>query len=174
MLRPIDIHNLKFKEVFRGYSREQVDEFFSKLVLEYESLYQQNQELKERIEELKKQANRYSDVEDTLQETLDYVKQSSAEIREDAEQTSARLIEEARKEADWILHDARQQVADEIRQAQEALAFRARVRRQLESQLRQLLEEVKQLSREEDDAEEASVQERPVEARAKEALDETP
>lgn len=150
MLRPIDIHNLEFKQVFRGYSKEQVDEFFSKLVLEYESLYQQNQELKERIEELKKQANRYVDVEDTLHETLAYVKQSSTEIRETAEQTAARIIDEAEKEAELILENARQQVAGEIRQAQEALVFRSRVRRQLEAQLRQILEEVKQLAKEED------------------------
>lgn len=150
MLRPIDIHNLEFKQVFRGYSKEQVDEFFSKLVSEYESLYQQNQELREHLEELKKQANRYTDVEGTLQETLAYVKQSSTEIKESAEQTAARIIDKAKKEAQWILEDARQQVAGEIRQAQEALAFRSRARRQLESQLRQLLEQVKQLATEDE------------------------
>ncbi len=155
MLRPIDIHNLEFKQVFRGYSKEQVDDFLSKLVSEYESLYHQNEELRERIEELKKQANRYDDVGDTLHETLAYVKQSSAEIRETAEQSAARIIDEAKKEAEWILENAKQQMANEIRQAQEALAFRSRVRRQLESQLKQLLEEVKDLAREEDESDQA-------------------
>ena len=42
MLRPIDLHNLEFKQVFRGYSKEQVDDFLSKLVSEYESLYHQS------------------------------------------------------------------------------------------------------------------------------------
>ncbi|NMB12448.1 MAG: DivIVA domain-containing protein [Firmicutes bacterium] len=161
MLRPIDLHSLEFKQVFRGYSKEQVDESFSKLVSQYESLYQQNQELRERIEELKRQANRYSDVEDTLHETLAYVKQSATEIRETAEQTAVRIIDEAKKEAEWILQDARHQVADEIRQAQEALAFRSRARRKLEAQLRQLLEEVKQLAIEDGETHEDSGEGRP-------------
>jgi cell division initiation protein len=161
VLRPIDLHNLEFKQVFRGYSKEQVDESLSKLVSQYESLYQQNQELRERIEELKKQANQYTDVEDTLHETLAYVKQTSTDMRQAAEETAARIIDEAKKEAEWILQDARQQVADEIRQAQEALVFRSRVRRQLESQLRQLLEEVKQLAKEDEESHDDSAEDRP-------------
>ena len=153
MLRPIDIHEMDFKQVFRGYSKEQVDDFLSKLVSEYETLYHQNQELNDRIEELKKQANRYTDVEDTLQETLAYVKRSSTEIKDNAELTARRIVDEARLEAEHILTSARRQVADEIEQAQEALEFRSRVRRQLEMQLRQLLEEVKQLARDDTDVE---------------------
>ena len=153
MLRPIDIHHMEFKQVFRGYNKEQVDDFLSKIVSEYESLYQQNQELRDRIDELKTQVNRYSDVEDTLQETLDYVKQSSSEIKHSAEIAARRTIEEAKLEAEHILENARSQMGDEIRKAQEALEFRRRMVRQLEMQLRRLLDEVRQLAPGDEDSE---------------------
>ncbi len=161
MLRPIDIHEMDFKVVFRGYSTEQVDDFLSKLVSEYETLYHQNQDLQDRIEELKKQVTRYTEVEDTLQETLAYVKRSSSELKDNAELVARRIIDEAKLEAEQILADARRQVSDEIRQAQEALAFRGRVRRQLEGQLRQLLEEVQLLAEDETEVGEPEVRPSP-------------
>ena len=143
MLRPIDLHNLEFKQVFRGYDKEQVDEFVSKVVIEYEELYKQKQLLEEELEELKNQASRYNGVEGTLQETLEYVRQSSRELKEAAEQTAARIIDDAKREAARILDSARREVADEIQQAREALAFRARVRRQLEVQQLQIVAQVR-------------------------------
>ncbi|NLK08288.1 MAG: DivIVA domain-containing protein [Firmicutes bacterium] len=156
MLRPIDIHQMDFKQVFRGYNKEQVDDFLSRLVSEYETLYQKNQELEEQIEELKSQVKRYTSMEDTLQETLAYVKDSSSEIKDNAELIAERIIDEAKLQADEILLDAKRRVADEIRQAEEALAFRGRVRRRLETQLTQLLEEVKLLYDYEDESAAAS------------------
>jgi len=143
VLRPIDLHNLEFKQVFRGYDKEQVDEFVSRMVVEYEELYKQKQQLEEQIEELKKQASRYNGLEGTLQETLEYVRQTSRELREAAEQTAARIIEDAKREAARIVENARREAADEIQQAREALAFRSKVRRQLEMQLLQILDQVR-------------------------------
>jgi len=156
VLRPIDLHNLEFKQVFRGYDKEQVDEFVSKVVIEYEELYKQKQELEEQIEELKKQASRYNGLEGTLQETLDFVRQSSRELREAAEQTAARIIDDAKREAARILENARREVADEIQQAREALAFRSRVRRQLEMQLLQILDQVRLMPKDDESDEGAS------------------
>jgi hypothetical protein len=103
------------------------------------SLYtSKTRSLGRRIEELKKQANRYTDVEDTLHETLAYVKQSSTDMRQAAEETAARIIDEAKKEAEWILGcPAAGGRRDPTGPG--SIAFRSRVRRQLESQLRQLL-----------------------------------
>ena len=46
MLRPIDIHNAEFKRSFRGYNEEEVDEFLSRIVSEYENVVQQNKDMK--------------------------------------------------------------------------------------------------------------------------------
>ena len=133
-----------------------MDEFVSKVVIEYEELYKQKQELEEQIEELKKQASRYNGLEGTLQETLDFVRQSSRELREAAEETAARIIDDAKREAARILENARREVADEIQQAREALAFRSRVRRQLEMQLRQILDQVRLMPKDDESDEGAS------------------
>lgn len=156
MLRPIDIHNMEFKRVFRGYSEKEVDEFLSKVVTEYETLYQENKELKERIEELKQQVNQYTDMGQSLKDTLAFVKKSAAEVKAEAERTARRLVEEAEREkessrqkaeqeAEQLLAEARRQIEAEMQRAKEALEFRRRTCRQVKSLLQRLLVEVEEL-----------------------------
>ena len=50
MLTPMDIHNKEFKRVFRGYSEEDVDAFMNNIAGDYEKVYREYCELKERCE----------------------------------------------------------------------------------------------------------------------------
>lgn len=47
MLKPIDIHNMEFKRVFKGYDPEEVDDFLADIVLKYEAVYQENRKLRQ-------------------------------------------------------------------------------------------------------------------------------
>ena len=38
MLKPIDIHNMEFKRVFKGYDPEEVDDFLAEIVVKYEDI----------------------------------------------------------------------------------------------------------------------------------------
>ena len=49
MLTPLDISNKEFKKAFRGYKEDEVDEFLDKVIADYERLYKENGELKDRI-----------------------------------------------------------------------------------------------------------------------------
>ena len=52
MLTPMDIHNKEFKKGFRGYAEEDVDNFMETLATDYEKVYREYSELKERCESL--------------------------------------------------------------------------------------------------------------------------
>ena len=48
-LTPMDIHNKEFARSFRGYDDEEVDRFLDEIIEEFERLYKENLELKERL-----------------------------------------------------------------------------------------------------------------------------
>ncbi|HOB21135.1 MAG TPA: DivIVA domain-containing protein, partial [Candidatus Atribacteria bacterium] len=54
-LTPMDIHNKEFSKAFRGYNEDEVDQFLDEIVEEFERLYKENIELKDRISALNDQ-----------------------------------------------------------------------------------------------------------------------
>ena len=52
-LTPMDINNKEFKKIIRGYNPEEVDEFLDKIVEDYEALYKENANLKEKVAAMK-------------------------------------------------------------------------------------------------------------------------
>ena len=49
MITPMDIENKEFKKTFRGYNEEEVDEFLDAVKEDYENLYRENLDLKEKL-----------------------------------------------------------------------------------------------------------------------------
>ena len=49
MLTPIEIHNTQHKQG-RGYSKKEMDAFLEQIASDYEELYKENIELKEKID----------------------------------------------------------------------------------------------------------------------------
>lgn len=142
MLTPMDIHNKEFKRGFRGYSEEDVDAFMDDLAGDYEKVYREYCELKERCEKLQDKLGQYEKMESTMNSTLML-----------AQQTAENVKVSARKEADLILQEAenkKKQMLDEttlnVQTTQQDMdkmktqvnAFRAKVRAILTSQLRLL------------------------------------
>ena len=54
MLTPIEIQGKTFKNSGMGYSKADVDSFFSTISSDYEALYKENLSLKEKINNLRK------------------------------------------------------------------------------------------------------------------------
>ena len=95
MLTPMDIHNKEFKRGFRGYSEEDVDAFMDDLAGDYEKVYREYCELKEKCEKLQDKLAQYEKMEATMNSTLML-----------AQQTAENVKVSARKEADLILQEA--------------------------------------------------------------------
>jgi len=96
MITPLDIENKTFgKQAINGYSTQEVQEFMAELLKDYERIYKENIEYKDKIAVLNQGIQHYKAIEDTLQNAL-VVAQGTAET----------VKQNARVEADNILRDA--------------------------------------------------------------------
>lgn len=94
-LTPLDIRHKEFRRAMRGYSDEEVDVFLDEVADEFERLFQENTELRDRVEQLMEQVRQYESLKETLQKTLVSAQQQSDEMRANA-----------RKEAELIIKDS--------------------------------------------------------------------
>lgn len=142
MITPMDIRNKEFETGFRGYSKEAVDTFMAEINKDYEVLYRENRELKEKIEHLEKRIAQYEQMEETMNNTLVL-----------AQETGENVKAASRKEAELIIQDAqaqRQSILDSaessLREARDRYAiirndiavFRTKMESILHSQLKML------------------------------------
>ena len=98
-LTPVDIHNKEFSRSFRGYDEDEVDQFLDLIVEDFERLYKENLELKERVSLLKEQADYYKSMEATLRDTLVTAQKTAEEVEASAHKNAELIIKEAEQEA---------------------------------------------------------------------------
>ncbi len=142
MLTPMDIRNTEFKKGFRGYSEEEVDIFMDKLVVDYEKLYRENNELKERLNMINEKLESYSEMEKTLQSTLIVAQKTSEDIVANARKEAELIIREAEEKRKGIMAQASADIVDinkEIEELKKQLQiFKTRYRTFLEAELESL------------------------------------
>ncbi|MCR5560082.1 MAG: DivIVA domain-containing protein [Schwartzia sp.] len=100
MITPSDIHNQEFKRGFRGYDAEEVDDFLDRIVNDYETMFRENQQLKDEIELNKKKIEQYQELENNLQETLLVTKKTAEEVMQNAKLRAAEIRDAAIKECE--------------------------------------------------------------------------
>lgn len=94
-ITPLDIRHKEFPRAMRGYKDVSVDEFLDEITEEFEVLFNENIDYKDRLESLEEKIAQYQNIEDTLQKTLVSAQQQADELKQNAQ-----------KEADLILRDA--------------------------------------------------------------------
>lgn len=99
MLTPLDIENKRFSKTLKGYNVDEVDDFLDQLTIDYERLYKENAELKEKVEESKKDLEHYKSVEQTLQNTLIMAQTTADDIKTNAQSRAEQIIRDAQSEA---------------------------------------------------------------------------
>ena len=100
MITPLDIENKKFaKQMVNGYSVDEVDDFLDDLTVEYEKLFKENAEYKEKIEKLEHDMEHYKTIESTLQSTLVMAQSTAEEVKEVANKQAEQIITEAKANA---------------------------------------------------------------------------
>ncbi|RQD66931.1 MAG: DivIVA domain-containing protein [Tindallia sp. MSAO_Bac2] len=150
MITPLDIQNKDFKKSVRGYNEAEVDAFLDEIMADYEVLYKENQEMKEKLEIDEKQVEKYRQMEDTLKETLVVAQSTAEELRMNATKKSDVIIQEAELKAKNIINEARAEVDRLHQQHDEMLRqlqiFKTRYRTLLQAQIDSLLDDVESLS----------------------------
>lgn len=160
MLTPLDIQKKEFRHVLRGYSKDEVDAFLNLLAQDFENLIRENQELREKIVQTEQSVARYKEIEEAIKNTMVMAQKNTDELRQNAEKEAGilldrtlieaeRLAREAEQEADGLIQEAEKRVSEMTseynRIAREAHIFRVRFRSFLESQIKILDSEDKEL-----------------------------
>ena len=100
MITPLDIENKKFsKQMVNGYSVDEIDDFLDQSTVDYEKLYKENIESKNKIEELNKSLEQYKTMESTLQGTLLMAQNTAEEVKSVAKKQAEQIINEAQATA---------------------------------------------------------------------------
>ena len=125
MLTPLDIENKKFsKQMMNGYSVEEVDDFLDELTEDYEKLYKEVAESKNKMEELQENVEKYKGIESTLQNTLVMAQLAADDIKKAAQ-----------KEADKILLDSQGDARQTARALDQDIILKKKTLEDLEKQL---------------------------------------
>ena len=99
MLTPLDIENQRFSKSLKGYNLDEVDDFLDQLTIDYEKLYKENNELRNKAELLEKDLEHYRSVEHTLQNTLVMAQTTADDIKKIAQQQADQIIKDAQANA---------------------------------------------------------------------------
>lgn len=100
MITPLDIENKKFaKQMMNGYSVDEVDDFLDDLTVEYEKLFKENSEYKEKLERLQADVEHYKSIEASLQSTLVMAQSTAEEVKSVAQQKADQIVNEAKANA---------------------------------------------------------------------------
>ena len=146
----LEIKDKTFGVQFRGFNREEVDEFLDIVVRDYEDLVRSNHEKDQHIKNLEDRLSYFDEIKDSLsqsvliaQDTAERVKQAandrSNNIIQQAEQDAQRLLDEAKYKANEILRQATdnaKKVAVETEELKnKSRVFHQRLKSTIESQL---------------------------------------
>lgn len=115
MLTPVDIQNKEFKSGGLGYDKRDVESFVSKLAQDYETLYRENMDYKDKIKNLNSMVSNYRSMEKTLQKALVLAEKTAEETKVAAEKEAKNIEKQANVRAQIMIADAK----DEIRHIQE-------------------------------------------------------
>src|SRR5690348_11927088 len=110
MITPLDIQNKEFKKSFRGYKAGEVDGFLDEIIMDYERIYKENIELKDKIGMLTDQIRQYNNLEDTLKNTLVVAQTTADEVTTSARHKAEVIIEDAELEGKKLIDSAREEV----------------------------------------------------------------
>ena len=98
-ITPMDIEQQEFSRSFRGYSEEEVDDFLDKIVKDYEELINENVRLNEEIEKMQEKLKEFSQIEESLRNSLLNAQKSAEEMKGRVENEAKVIIEKAEMEA---------------------------------------------------------------------------
>ena len=146
MLTPTDVENKVFKKAkIGGYDINDVEDFLEKLIVDYEAVFKEVTELKDKCENLQESVKYYKSIEQGVEQSIN-------NARDEAEQIKARALDEAqeireRKEKEYKNRIAeldletkkKEYDLEEIKK--EMQIYKIKVKSMLEAQLKILEEE---------------------------------
>lgn len=111
-----DVENQVFKERFRGYDQDEVDQFLDRVTASIGELTRERDALLDRITQLERRVEQTGESEQVLRRTLVAAQRTADATIGEARATAEQTVEEARAQAEQIVADARSRAEDEARE----------------------------------------------------------
>ena len=105
MITPVEVLGKELKRGF-GYKAIEVDEFLEDLAKDYEKIYKENNELREKVSALSENLSHYRTIEESLKRALVLAEETSKETIENANQKAQSLEAEASRNAKELISQA--------------------------------------------------------------------
>ena len=146
MLTPLDIETKKFsKQMMSGYSVDEVDEFLDEITADYEKLYKESAEAKNKIEDMQEDMAKYKNIENTLNNTLIMAQTAADDVKNLAKQQAEAILNEAQANAKQAVAELEQDIVMKQKELEELQkqfdVYKAKMESLLISQL-ELLKDV--------------------------------
>lgn len=103
MITAMEIRNQQFKKSIRGYHEDDVKGFLLNLSQDYEQLYSENAHLKENIQRLEYELNKYRKLEETMNSSLILAQQTADDLKANARKEAGIMLEESKRKINEML-----------------------------------------------------------------------
>ena len=151
MLTPLEIENKTFnKQMVNGYSVNEVHEFMKSLLADYEKLYKENIEYKDKIEVLNQGIQHYKSIEDTLQNALIVAQGTAETVKQNAKVEADNIVKQAEINATKAVDEIKKQKIETEMQYGETKKQFDVYKAKMESLLISQLELLKEMNKNED------------------------
>ena len=111
MLNPQEINSREFSKEIRGYSVGEVDDFLKTVAMDYDKLYCENIDLKDKAAVLGEAVKQYKISEERLKNALSLAQSAGDEIKRNATDKAKLILNDAESKASDILNDATREAA---------------------------------------------------------------
>ncbi len=139
MITPLDIQNKQFGKTIYGYDAKSVDKFLDEINEDYEGVYKDNIELKDKVAILTDQIRQFNTLQETLKNTLVVAQTTADEVTTSARSKANIIVEEAELNGKVIMDNAKDDVRrinreyDQLKR--ELFMFKTRYKSFIQSQL---------------------------------------
>jgi len=106
-IRPIDVRRKEFKNSFRGYDANQVDDFLDAVADEFERSYTENSRMREEISSLRERLQQFEELEGSIRAALVHAEQAANDLRRTATQEAEDVRLSANREAEFTIREAK-------------------------------------------------------------------
>ena len=146
MLTPVDIDNKTFKKTkIGGYDINDVEEFLVTVMQDYEKLFKENAELKDKMSAMQESVSYYKSIEEGVNKTIESAQAAAAGIKEVATREAETIKQEAEVEARKNLEEIKLEISKKEALLEEKKKqmqiYKIRVGSMLEAQLKILNDE---------------------------------
>ena len=111
MLTPLEIENREFKKTVGGYNRDDVEDFMSLILVDYDKLYRENIASREKVEALNSALENYKNQEATMQNAILAAQKAADALSQAASEKADLILKETQAKASDIMREANDEIA---------------------------------------------------------------